>query len=60
MRPEEIPILRGVENITTAKDRMHDELSAVGQSIDPPLSYFLHHSWFWRTRLAPKEDDRNR
>jgi hypothetical protein len=38
MRPKEIPILRGVENITTSKDGMHDKLSAVGQSIDPALS----------------------
>jgi len=36
--PKEFPILRGVENITTSENRMHDELSAVRQSIDPALS----------------------
>jgi hypothetical protein len=38
MRPKEIPVLRRVENITASEDRMHDELSAVGQRIDPALS----------------------
>jgi hypothetical protein len=36
--PEEFPILRSVENIPPSENRMHDELSAVGQSIDPALS----------------------
>jgi hypothetical protein len=38
MRPEDIPVLRGVENITPSENRMHDEFSAVRQSIDPALS----------------------
>ena len=38
MRPEEIPVLRGVENITPAENCMHDEFSAVRQRIDPALS----------------------
>ena len=36
--PEELPILRSVENIPASENCMHDELSAVGQSIDPALS----------------------
>jgi len=38
VRPEDIPLLRGIENITTSENRMHDKLSAVGQRIDPALS----------------------
>ena len=29
VRPEDLPVFRGVENITTSENRMHHELSAV-------------------------------
>ena len=38
MGPEDIPVLRGVENIPPSENRMHDEFSAVRQSVDPALS----------------------
>ena len=38
VRAEDLPLFRGIENITTSENRMHDELSAVRQSIDPALS----------------------
>jgi len=38
MRPENLPLGRGIENITTSENGMHDELSAVRQGIDAALS----------------------
>jgi len=38
MRPKDIPVLRGVENIAPSEDCMHNEFSAVRQSVDPALS----------------------
>jgi len=38
VRPEDLPFLRGIENVATSENRMHDELPAVRQSINPALS----------------------
>ena len=37
-RPKDLPLFRGVENITSSENRVYHELSAVRQSIDPALS----------------------